>query len=36
LTWKDAEFDENALEEDLPETPDDVIRILGYDPLEED
>ena len=38
LNWRDAEFDDDTPDDDeeLPETPADVIALLGFDPLDEE
>jgi hypothetical protein len=37
LSWLDAEFDDRVSDDEpLPETPDEIVRILGFDPLEDE
>ena len=38
LDWRAEEFDDDTSDDDeeLPETPADVVALLGFDPLEEE
>ena len=37
LDWRDEEFEDNTPDDDeeLPETPKEVVDLLGFDPLDE-
>jgi hypothetical protein len=38
LDWRDEVFDDDASDDDaeLAETPEDVVELLGFDPLDEE
>ena len=38
LNWREGEFEDNSPDDDseLPETPEDVVELLGFDPLNEE